>query len=79
MMSESRSSSSSSSSPSEAKVAEHVLYQSNSEVHAPSRQQSANSTSTADELTKFAKLREQGVLTEDEFERIKKGLLEGKG
>lgn len=57
MMSESRSSLSSL--PSEAKVAEHVLCQSNSGVHAPSRQQPANSTSIADELTKFAKLREQ--------------------
>jgi hypothetical protein len=70
MMSESRSSLSSPSSPSEAKVAEHVLCQSNSGVHAPSRQQPANNTSIADELTKFAKLREQWVLTEDEFERL---------
>lgn len=50
----------------------------NSEIRSPPHQQHANSTSLADELTKFAKLREQGVLTEDEFERIKKGLLEGK-
>jgi len=45
----------------------------------PTRQQSGNnSTSVADELMKFAKLREQGVLTAEEFERIKKDLLEGK-
>lgn len=50
----------------------------NSEIRRPPHQQHANSTSLADELTKFAKLREQGVLTEDEFERIKKGLIEGK-
>jgi hypothetical protein len=51
-------------------------YQSSS---APAHQQSATSSSSlADELTKFAKLKEQGVLTEDEFERIKKDLLEGK-
>ncbi|HZD36086.1 MAG TPA: PH domain-containing protein [Nitrososphaeraceae archaeon] len=50
----------------------------NSEIRSPPHQQHANRTSLADELTKFAKLREQGVLTEDEFERIKKGLLEGK-
>ncbi|HZD34809.1 MAG TPA: PH domain-containing protein [Nitrososphaeraceae archaeon] len=54
-------------------------YQSNSYVHAPLRQQSAhNSTSVADELTKLAKLREQEVLTPEEFERIKKNILEGK-
>ena len=50
----------------------------NSGIRRPPHQQHANSTSLADELTKFAKLREQGVLTEDEFERIKKGLIEGK-
>lgn len=50
----------------------------NGEIRPPPHQQHANSTSLADELTKLAKLREQGVLTEDEFERIKKGLLEGK-
>lgn len=49
--------------------------------HAPSlpQQSDINSRfSIADELTKFAKLKEQGVLTEDEFERIKKDLIEGK-
>jgi hypothetical protein len=50
----------------------------NGDIRPPPQQQHANSTSLADELTKLAKLREQGVLTEDEFERIKKGLLEGK-
>lgn len=55
-------------------------HHSNGRVHSPSHQPSASSsTSIADELTKFAKLREQGVLTTEEFERIKKGLLEGKG
>jgi len=45
----------------------------------PTHQQSATSSfSLADELTKFAKLKEQGAITEDEYERIKKGLLEGK-
>ena len=47
---------------------------------APLRQQPNNNTgsSLADELTKFAKLREQGILTSEEFERVKKDLLEGK-
>lgn len=55
-------------------------YSSISENHAPPRQQSNNNigSSIADEITKFAKLREQGVLTAEEFERIKKDLLEGK-
>jgi Bacterial PH domain/Short C-terminal domain len=37
-----------------------------------------DSSSIADELTKLVKLREQGVLNEEEFARIKKDLLEGK-
>ncbi len=47
---------------------------------APPRQQPNNNagSSLADELTKFAKLREQGVMTSEEFERVKKDLLEGK-
>src|SRR5688572_25509282 len=47
-----------------------------SEIHAPPRQQSNNNTSIsiADELAKFAKLREQGVITAEEFERAKKDL-----
>jgi hypothetical protein len=46
----------------------------------PPRQQPNNNrgSSLADELTKFAKLREQGILTSEEFERVKKDLLEGK-
>jgi len=53
-------------------------YHSGSETHTPTaHQQSPNNTSIADELTKLAKLREQGVLTEEEFGRLKKGLLEG--
>jgi hypothetical protein len=55
-------------------------YSSISKSHVPPHQQSNNniSSSIADELTKFAKLREQGVLTAEEFERIKKDLLGGK-
>jgi hypothetical protein len=53
-------------------------YRSGSEIHSSLHQQSASSPSIADELTKFAKLKEQGVLTAEEFERIKKDLLEGK-
>ena len=34
------------------------------------------STSVADELTKIAKLKEQGVLTEEEFAKLKKDILE---
>jgi hypothetical protein len=51
-----------------------------SEIPAPPRQQPNNNvgSSIADELTKFAKLKEQGMLTAEEFERIKKDLLEGK-
>jgi hypothetical protein len=37
-----------------------------------------DSLSLADELSKFVKLREQGVLSEEEFARIKKDLLDGK-
>jgi len=55
-------------------------YRSNGEPQPPSQQTNSNTkTSIADELTKFAKLKEQGVLTAEEFERIKKDLLEGKG
>ena len=55
-------------------------YSSISKSHVPAHQQSNNniSSSIADELTKFAKLREQGVLTAEEFERIKKDLLGGR-
>lgn len=54
-------------------------YGSGSHAHSLQQQSNINSRfSIADELTKFAKLKEQGVLTEDEFERIKKDLLEGK-
>lgn len=50
-------------------------YQSNT---TPTYQQSTTrSFSLADELTKFAKLKEQGAITKDEYERIKKGLLDG--
>ena len=52
-------------------------HKSNSETNIPTQRQSENSPSIADELTKFAKLKEQGVLTTEEFERIKKDLLEG--
>jgi len=38
-------------------------------------QQAAGSTSTADELTKLASLRDQGVITAAEFEREKAKLL----
>lgn len=49
-------------------------------IHASPRQQPNNNvgSSLADELTKFAKLKEQGMLTAEEFERVKKDLLEGK-
>jgi hypothetical protein len=54
-------------------------YGSGSHAHSLQQQSNINSRfSIADELTKFAKLKEQGALTEDEFERIKKDLLEGK-
>ena len=55
-------------------------YSSIGKSHIPAHQQSNNNvgSSIADELTKFAKLREQGMLTAEEFERIKKDLLEGK-
>ena len=43
------------------------------------QQSTTSSFSIADELTKFAKLKEQGAITDDEYERIKKGLLEGRG
>jgi Short C-terminal domain/Bacterial PH domain len=44
-----------------------------------SRQSSNNSSSSvADELTKLAKLKEQGVITEEEFAKLKKGMLDGK-
>src|SRR5919106_1022892 len=35
-----------------------------------------SSTSVADELTKIAKLKEQGVLTEEEFAKLKKDILD---
>jgi hypothetical protein len=38
-------------------------------------QQAAGSSSTADELSKLAGLRDQGVITADEFEREKAKLL----
>ena len=52
-------------------------YGSGSHAHSLQQQSNINSRfSIADELTKFAKLKEQGAITEDEYERIKKGLLE---
>jgi Short C-terminal domain len=36
----------------------------------------SSSISVADELTKIAKLKEQGILTEDEFTKLKKDLLD---
>ncbi|HZA68620.1 MAG TPA: SHOCT domain-containing protein [Nitrososphaeraceae archaeon] len=56
----------------------HGYHRDDSEIHVPTHKQSANSTSIANELTKFAKLKEQGVLTTEEFERIKRDLLEEK-
>jgi Bacterial PH domain len=53
-------------------------HKSDSNIHSPAYRLSANINSIADELTKFAKLKEQGVLTGEEFERIKRDLLEGK-
>jgi phage-related minor tail protein len=52
-------------------------HRSSAETNAPIQRQSESSSSIADELTKFAKLKEQGVLTAEEFERIKRDLLEG--
>ena len=52
-------------------------YHSSSEVHTPPAHQPTNSTSIADELIKLGKLKEQGLITEEEFGRLKKDLLEG--
>jgi hypothetical protein len=46
------------------------------EIQSVSHQQS-NTSSIADELTKLAKLREQGVITEEEFANLKKDVLDG--
>ena len=48
---------------------------SSNEIHSASRQStiiSNYSSSIADELTKLRKLREQGVITEEEFVELKK-------
>jgi hypothetical protein len=47
-------------------------------IHAPPNQSSNSSSSIADELTKLAKLKEQGVITEEEFAKLKKMCLMGK-
>ena len=44
----------------------------------PGKSSGRDSPSLADELSKFVKLKEQGVLSEEEFARIKKDLLNGK-
>jgi hypothetical protein len=49
-------------------------------IHSASRQPtniSNYSSSIADELTKLGKLREQGVITEQEFVELKKDVLDG--
>jgi hypothetical protein len=48
------------------------------EVRRMSSPSPSDTSSIADELTKLVKLKEQGVLSEEEFARIKKDLLDGK-
>jgi len=48
------------------------------EIQSASHQLPPNTSSVADELTKLAKLREQGIITEEEFTKLKKDLLDGK-
>ena len=53
---------------------------SSNEIHSASRQStiiSNYSSSIADELTKLRKLREQGVITEEEFVELKKMYIDG--
>jgi Bacterial PH domain/Short C-terminal domain len=51
-----------------------------SDIQITSHQASNNNrgSSIADELTKLGKLKEQGIITEEEFAKLKKDLLEGK-
>ncbi len=51
---------------------------SNNEIHSSSTSTSHQPTSIVDELTKLGKLKEQGVITEEEFIRLKKDVLDGK-
>ncbi len=55
----------------------------NNEIHSastsrqPTNTSNSSSSSIADELTKLGKLREQGVITEEEFIKLKKDVLGG--
>jgi hypothetical protein len=52
-----------------------AIYRAQASLHAPSR--TAPIASVADELTKLARLREQGILSNEEFERQKASVLGG--
>jgi hypothetical protein len=57
----------------------HSTYHNDAKIHSPpyqQKQQPGGGPSIADELAKFANLKEQGILTAEEFERVKKNLLD---
>jgi hypothetical protein len=43
----------------------------------PSHEDTKATISVADELSKLVKLKEQGVITEEEFSQMKRNLMEG--
>jgi len=53
------------------------IYELQEEADTPPKAQPASSPLIADELTKLVNLRDQGVLSDQEFERLKKKLLDG--
>jgi hypothetical protein len=48
------------------------------ETHPPSRPSNSTHSSIVDELTKLGKLKQDGLITEEEFARLKKEVLDGK-
>jgi hypothetical protein len=59
------------------KYAQPLLVKKMHEVNPPIEDTNQAKLSIADELSKLAKLKEQGVITEEEFTQMKRNLMEG--
>jgi hypothetical protein len=56
----------------------HQLDYNSNNIQSDSHKSDNANSSVADELAKLAKLKEQGVITEEEFAKLKKDVLDGK-
>ena len=59
------------------KYAQPLLDKKMREINPPIENTNRAKLSIADELSKLANLKEQGVITEEEFSRMKRNLMEG--